>query len=99
MEPSQPAFTIPSQKHTIPLPLKCQSRWASPSKELNVVLGLHIFSKHGSSKHVKKCDFVKIVGMMRQNNSVLLQFFIPLQFNDETIRSRNKSFFRLTFER
>ena len=37
--------------------------------------------------------------MLPQNDSVLLQFFIPWELNNQTIRSRHQSFFRLIFEK
>ena len=86
MDPNQPALIIPSQlnssagalpKNTNPGGLTCQMRQ-------DVALGLQIFRNlvekvvHGSSKRQNVSEpIICVNSMLRQNDFVLLQCFVP----------------------
>ena len=78
-EPSQPVFAIPSQlgKHASTL-------YKMSIEVYQPVLGLHIFSNLAEEKintvavnKSKRGPIICVNSMLRKNDSVLLQFFIP----------------------
>ena len=96
MEHSHPVFIIHSQlsKLASPLPQNLIRGGPACSCLAGILESCRRKSKHDNMETCQKVDqsFVKIVSMLWQNDSVLLQLFISWEFNNQTYETDTNRF-------